>query len=206
MVSEMKASFFRQCNIWRQLIRRRHEVPRRRASNTAAAAPAAQDEFYARVLQRFPGSTGDGLCFAYGSAVFRQAGNVSADNVTDFVLTVDDPVAWHARNLELNPTDYSGLMRRLGPKLVADVQERVGARLFFNTLIPFESGLIKYGVISRAAMLADLLDWESLYAAGRLHKPGSEMPFGTTFFLPISGNIHSTNHGKSCKLRAINCR
>ena len=191
MMSGMKASFFRQCNIYRQLIRRRHEVPpRRRASNAAAS----QDEFYARVLQRFPGSTGDGLCFAYGSAVFRQAGNVSADNVTDFVLTVDDPVAWHARNLELNPTDYSGLMRRLGPKLVADVQDRLGARLIFNTLIPFESGLIKYGVISRAAMLADLLDWESLYAAGRLHKPGSEMPFGTTF------------REMSCELPTKNCR
>ena len=39
------------------------------------------------------------------------------DNVTDFILTVDDPVSWHARNLELNPADYSGLMRRLGPKV-----------------------------------------------------------------------------------------
>ena len=59
------------------------------------------------------------------------------------------------------------MIRISRPKLVADAQERVGARLLFNTLVPFESGLIKYGVISRAAMLADLLDWESLYAAGR---------------------------------------
>ena len=39
---------------------------------------------------------------------------------------------------------------------MAEAQDRVGARLLFNTLVPFESGLIKYGVISRAAMLADL--------------------------------------------------
>jgi translocator assembly and maintenance protein 41 len=124
-----------------------------------------------RVLRRFPASTGNGLCFAYGSAVFRQSGNVSKDNVTDFILTVDDPIKWHEENLRLNPGDYSGIMRRIGPKLVADVQDKIGARLIFNTLIPFESGLIKYGVISRNAMLADLYDWESLYAAGRLHKP-----------------------------------
>lgn len=167
----MSSVFCRQFRTLSRLARHRHGVPQRKVSNSSSATTSRENEFFARVLQRFPPSTADGLCFAYGSAVFGQAGNLSKDNVTDFILTVDNPVSWHARNLELNPSDYSGLMRRLGPKLVADVQERIGARLFFNTLVPFESGLIKYGVISRAAMLADLLDWESLYAAGRLHKP-----------------------------------
>jgi len=43
--------------------------------------------------------------------------------------------------------------------------------MFFNTLVPFEDGLIKYGVMSRRAFLADALDWRHLYVAGRLHKP-----------------------------------
>ena len=59
----------------------------------------------------------------------------------------------------------------MGGHLLADFQDKTGARLYFNTLIPFEKGLIKYGVISTDALLSDLLDWESLYAGGRLHKP-----------------------------------
>ncbi len=138
----------------------------------ATSSPSGGNvDFFHRVLRRFPPSTDSGLCFAYGSAVFKQSGNVSKDNVTDFILTVDDSAEWHERNLRLNPSDYSGLLRRLGPRAVADLQDRFGAKLIFNTLIPFEAGMIKYGVISRAAMLADLLDWGSLYAAGRLHKP-----------------------------------
>lgn len=65
----------------------------------------------------------------------------------------------------------SAVLRLFGPQVMAKIQDKWGARLFFNTLVPFEDGLIKYGVISKDALLSDLLDWESLYAAGRLHKP-----------------------------------
>ena len=62
-------------------------------------------------------------------------------------------------------------MRQLGPKLIADAQVKYGAQMYFNTLVPYEEGHIKYGVISRADFISDLLDWDTLYAAGRLQKP-----------------------------------
>ena len=64
-----------------------------------------------------------------------------------------------------------GLIKLLGPKVIGEFQDRYGAKCYFNTLIPFEDGLIKYGVISRNNIISDLLDWESLYIAGRLQKP-----------------------------------
>jgi len=146
-----------------------------------------RSKFFKRVLDRFPGGGGgvhddvdqDGnrcLSLAYGSGVFQQANSSSGEsaaknNMTDFIFVVENSQKWHQQNLQLNPTDYSGLMRRFGPKVISDVQEKYGAHFYFNTLIPFEEGQIKYGVISRQDFISDLLDWDTLYAAGRLQKP-----------------------------------
>ena len=134
------------------------------------------NDFFDRALSRFPGGEGmgDNRCFsyAYGSGVFQQVGhNPPKGNMTDFILAVNDPLEWHRENIEKNPSDYAGLMRVLGANFVTEMQTRWGARLYFNTLVPFEDGKIKYGVISRADLIADLLDWDSLYSAGRLQKP-----------------------------------
>lgn len=56
--------------------------------------------------------------------------------------------------------------------LIAFVDVQAGARIYYNTLVPIESGhLIKYGVIGTNHLVNDLLDWETLYVSGRLHKP-----------------------------------
>jgi translocator assembly and maintenance protein 41 len=44
-----------------------------------------------------------------------------------------------------------------GSKAIAWLQTETGARVFFNTLVPFQDGLIKYGVIATRDLIADLL-------------------------------------------------
>lgn len=90
----------------------------------------------------------------------------------DLIYTVDNVHRWHASNLELNPEHYSGI-RLLGSNFIAKYQETLGAKVFFNTLIPIteEDIVIKYGVVSTKDLIEDLMDWSYLYLAGRLHKP-----------------------------------
>ncbi|KAM5279852.1 phosphatidate cytidylyltransferase, mitochondrial [Ctenodactylus gundi] len=125
---------------------------------------------FRKILSHFPEQLS--LAFAYGSAVYRQAGP-SADQknaMLDFVFAVEDPAAWHAENLKRNWSHYS-LLRVLGPKTVAAVQGDCGAGVYYNTLVPCEGRLIKYGVISTGVLIEDLLHWSTLYVAGRLQKP-----------------------------------
>lgn len=128
--------------------------------------------FY-RILSRFPPNFA--FCFAYGSGVKQQLGYDKANkkqNMIDLIYTVDNAHRWHASNLERNPDHYSGL-GKFGGNFIAKYQETLGAKVFFNTLIPIpeEDVVIKYGVVSTKDLLDDLTDWTSLYLAGRLHKP-----------------------------------
>lgn len=127
-----------------------------------------------RIISNFP-QKHIAFAFAYGSGVFKQYGNSEmSTNMVDFVFAVDEPVKWHSENIMKNSEHYS-LLRRLGSKYVAFIQERYGARVYYNTLVSCESRLIKYGVISTQSLINDLLDWETLYISGRLHKPVFEL-------------------------------
>jgi len=124
---------------------------------------------YHSIVQGFP--KGISMAFAYGSGVMKQAGYTAGSaKMMDFTLVVPEPLEWHRRNLALHPGHYSAL-RHLGAQAVLEVQRLGAARVYYNTLVPTHAGLIKYGVISREDLIADLQDWQALYVAGRLHKP-----------------------------------
>ncbi|OPJ75157.1 phosphatidate cytidylyltransferase, mitochondrial isoform X3 [Patagioenas fasciata] len=125
---------------------------------------------FRRVLAHFPQELS--LAFAYGSGVFRQAGASAGhgeDNMLDFVFAVDDSVTWHMMNLRKNRSHYS-FLKVFGPKQISSIQS-YGAGIYYNTLVPCNGRVIKYGVISTDTLIDDLLHWKTLYVAGRLQKP-----------------------------------
>jgi len=114
----------------------------------------------------------------YGSGVFRQLGYSMAKRpMVDLVFIVEDAAVapWHAANLVAHREHYSGLMRMLGPAAIAHVQ-RWGPGLYYNPSVHLQgkdgSTLeAKYGVMTIEDFLRDLTSWDSMYIAGRLHKP-----------------------------------
>ncbi|XP_058800413.1 phosphatidate cytidylyltransferase, mitochondrial-like [Phymastichus coffea] len=129
----------------------------------------AQVSQFKNILREFPKNTK--FCFAYGSGVFKQKSD-PASNMLDLIFCVRNPYQWHAENMSKNPDHYAQPMKFLGHKAVSKVQEHWGAKIYYNTLITTTEGRnIKYGVISEISLVEDLLDWNVLYLAGRLHKP-----------------------------------
>ncbi|XP_061689683.1 phosphatidate cytidylyltransferase, mitochondrial [Syngnathoides biaculeatus] len=126
---------------------------------------------YRRILSQFPQDIS--LAFAYGSGVFKQQGTSQGQmekNMLDFVFAVDDPVTWHTMNLLQNRKHYS-ILKLLGPAMISSIQSDHGAAMYYNTLVPVDGRIIKYGVISTECLIDDLMHWKTMYAAGRLHKP-----------------------------------
>lgn len=122
-----------------------------------------------KLLSDFPKVT---MAFAYGSAVFTQEGYADTkNNMLDAVFVVDDALAWHKSNVKVNGSHYSAIARVFGPKLITSLQDDFSANMYFNTLVPWNGKFIKYGVITKRFLIDDLVNWRSLYASGRLHKP-----------------------------------
>eukprot|EP00775_Hariotina_reticulata_P006454 gene6454-6683_t len=88
----------------------------------------------------------------------------------DYIFVVADPFAWHAQNIERNRSHYS-FLRFFGPGMMCQVAEHVGVGVYFNTLVPLEGKVVKYGVIGMDAFQQDLFSWSHLYIGGRLQKP-----------------------------------
>ncbi|XP_052272135.1 phosphatidate cytidylyltransferase, mitochondrial-like [Dreissena polymorpha] len=125
-------------------------------------------DVYQSAIEIFP--KGIQMAFAYGSGVFQQAGGDMSKNMLDFILVVDNALQWHSENLAMNNHHYS-FLRRFGPQAISNIQSKYGAGVYFNTLVPFENRLIKYGVIETRTLIEDLVNWNTLYVSGRLHKP-----------------------------------
>lgn len=132
--------------------------------------------------------------FAYGSGVFPQSkGGTTATaaevkavhanaptavqkaqdgspKMIDFIFGVTHTQHWHSINMKEHPDHYSALAK-LGSGAVSAVQDRWGAGVYFNTHVTVSGLLIKYGVVSIDTLTRDLREWDTLYLAGRLHKP-----------------------------------
>jgi translocator assembly and maintenance protein 41 len=140
------------------------------------------------ILKQFPPIT---YAFAYGSGVFPQSPS-SASRTThsphpnppeailkwqkgggkmiDFVLTPRFSQHFHSLNLR-NHRDHYSFLGSLGSGMVSHVQDKYGAGVYFNPYITVNGTMIKYAVVNFETLLRDLTDWDTLYLAGRLHKP-----------------------------------
>lgn len=114
--------------------------------------------------------------------------------LVDFILATPYIEHFHSINMRQNPSHYPSYMRLLGSKAVSKLQEFGGAGVWFvayvevegvvrtDTFIDIESSeltisrkMVKYGVVSVDRLCKDLLDWDTLYLSGRMHKPVSHV-------------------------------
>lgn len=129
--------------------------------------------------------------FAYGSGVFPQSKFKSASGgstlhpsapeaiqkvqggnqkMIDFIFGVSFSQHWHSLNLQEHRDHYAGI-GSAGSYVVSKIQDSFGAGVYFNPYITVNGTLIKYGVVNIDTLCKDLSEWNTLYIAGRLHKP-----------------------------------
>jgi translocator assembly and maintenance protein 41 len=140
------------------------------------------------ILRQFPPIT---YAFAYGSGVFPQSAATASrathsphpnppeailkwqkggGKMIDFILTPRFSQHFHSLNLREHRDHYS-FLGSLGSGVVSHVQDRYGAGAYFNTYITVNGTMIKYAVVNFETLHRDLTEWDTLYLAGRLHKP-----------------------------------
>ena len=114
--------------------------------------------------------------FGYGSGVFSQTlvdDKEKHEGMLDMILVVDDSYEFHNANLQNYPHHYAKWLQYSGPSMIDRIQRNFlslkDACVLFH--IVDDPVPMKYGVVRLDDLLRDLTQWESLYLAGRLHKP-----------------------------------
>ncbi|KAG4301902.1 hypothetical protein PCANB_002093 [Pneumocystis canis] len=109
--------------------------------------------------------------FAYGSGVFKQKrNNMSKKPMIDFIFGVSHAQHWHSLNLSHNRDHYS-FLKYFGSYFISYLQEKVGACIYYNPYIKINDMIIKYGVVTIDDLCQELIEWNTLYLSGRMHKP-----------------------------------
>ncbi|KAF9533132.1 mitochondrial matrix Mmp37-domain-containing protein [Crepidotus variabilis] len=90
--------------------------------------------------------------------------------MVDFMFAVTHPSHFHSINMQQHPSHYPLHARVLGSDYISRMQA-LGPGVWFNAYIPMKGVTIKYGVTTVDNLCSDLLNWDSLYLAGRMHKP-----------------------------------
>lgn len=113
------------------------------------------------------------VVIAYGSGVFSQGRDSDADKsrLVDLIIATDDAEAWHRINMERHAMHYPWILRAMGAAGIARFQRWGGAHILFFPMVRVGEFACKYGVIETRDLLYDLTHWNTLYCAGRLHKP-----------------------------------
>ncbi|RXW25330.1 hypothetical protein EST38_g519 [Candolleomyces aberdarensis] len=114
--------------------------------------------------------------FAYGSGVFEQDGYAENKKegkegpMLDFMFAVTHPAHFHSINMQQFPSHYPLHARVFGSSYITRLQE-ISPGVWFNPYVTMNGVTIKYGVTTVDNLCADLLNWRTLYLAGRMHKP-----------------------------------
>ncbi|KAI8935294.1 hypothetical protein NX059_007882 [Plenodomus lindquistii] len=140
------------------------------------------------ILRKFPPIT---YAFAYGSGVFPQSAATASrttqsphpnppeailnwqkggGKMIDFILMPRFSQHFHSLNLREHRDHYS-FLGSLGSGVISHIQDKYGAGAYFNPYVVVNGTMIKYAVVNYETLHRDLSEWDTLYFAGRLHKP-----------------------------------
>ena len=145
-------------------------------NNTVSEAQLTTNEELTSIVNQFPPQD---YAFGYGSGVLRQQSTAANPGMIDIIFAVDNPYTWHTHNIQKHSDHYSYMARVGGVKFITWLQTNFGAKIYFHPFVDINLQLnstsiqrqIKYGVVSTDDLIQDLLNWDYLYLAGRMHKP-----------------------------------
>ena len=144
--------------------------------STIPEAQLTTNDELTSIVNQFPPQD---YVFGYGSGVLRQQSTANRGMI-DIIFAVDNPHTWHEHNLQKHSDHYSYMARVCGVNFITWLQTNFGAKIYFHPFVDINliqsnkdtiQRQIKYGVVSTDDLIQDLLNWDYLYLAGRMHKP-----------------------------------
>ncbi|KAH3671698.1 hypothetical protein OGAPHI_000403 [Ogataea philodendri] len=152
-----------------------NQLPYKFGANQQVSTDSGVNDMLRKIVWEFDAPIR--YAFGYGSKVFDQGATKGSNSQVDMIFAVSYPDHWHSLNISQNPDHYSSV-RHLGSSVVSQIGE-LGAGVYFNPFVKLNfkrsqmdpNFELKYGVTSMKSLVSDLMNWDTMYLSGRLHKP-----------------------------------